>query len=82
MFHGRRPSRPRPWGVARDVDFSLQEGELADAEEPNAAGTERITYERSWSVRESVKFDRLEWGSQRPDAAGACEQGNFAMHAS
>ena len=67
IFHGRRPSRPRTWGVARDVDFPLQERELADAEEPNAAGTERITYERSWSARESAKFDRLEWGSRRPD---------------
>ena len=67
IFHGRRPSRPRTWGVARDVDFPLQEGELADAEEPNAAGTERITYEKSWNVRESAKFDRSEWGSRRPD---------------
>ena len=69
IFHGRRPSRPRTWGVARGADFPLQERELADAEEPNAAGTERITYERSWSGRESVKFDRLEWGSRRPDSS-------------
>ena len=66
IFHGRRPSRPRAWGVAREVDFPLQERELADAEEPNAAGTERITNE-SWGARASAKFDRLEWGSRRPD---------------